>query len=82
MDDLVERVDRIARNLVGIAQASQRADGTDIPLGQQVRKAAALIEAQAAEIRSLREQVAQTAEFICRKCGTRQNGPTDNEARF
>jgi hypothetical protein len=36
----------------------------------------------AAEIRSLREQVAQTAEFICRKCGRRQDGHTDNEARF
>jgi hypothetical protein len=45
MDDLVERANRIARNLVGIAQASQRADGTDIPLGQQVREAAALIRA-------------------------------------
>lgn len=82
MDDLLERVNRIARNLVGIAQASKRADGTDIPLGQQVREAAALIEAQEAEIRSLREQVEQAAEFICRKCGRRQDGPTDNEARF
>jgi len=39
-------------------------------------------EEAAAEIRRLREQVANTAEFICRKCGRRQDGPTDNEARF
>jgi hypothetical protein len=60
----MERADRIARNLVGIAQASQRADGTDIPLGRQVREAAALIEAQTAEIRSLREQVARLQAII------------------
>jgi len=41
-----------------------------------------VITAAAAEIRSLREREVQAAEFICRKCGTRQNGPTDNEARF
>lgn len=35
----------IASNLIKIADASRRADGTDIPLGKQVRAAAARIEA-------------------------------------
>ncbi len=38
--DIAQENDRIIRNLVSIATASQRADGTDIPLGQQVREAA------------------------------------------
>lgn len=34
------------------------------------------------EVNGLKDALAQVPEFICRKCGRRQDGPTDNEARF
>lgn len=44
---LVERRAKVAANLVKIADASRRDDGTDIPLGEQLREAAALLESLA-----------------------------------
>lgn len=34
------------------------------------------------ELQGHKDALAQVGEFICRKCGRRQDGPTDNEARF
>lgn len=34
------------------------------------------------ELNACKDALAQVPEFICRKCGRRQDGPTDNEARF
>jgi hypothetical protein len=68
MDDLVERIDRQMCN-------RRSEDQCGCPL-------CVILAEAAAEIRSLRAQVEQAAEFICRKCGQRQDGPTDNEARF
>jgi len=45
-------VERVAANLVKIADASVRSDGTDIPLGEQCRLGAATI-------RSLKERLAE-----------------------
>lgn len=53
MSDLVERGTRIARHMVSIATSSQRADGTDIPLGKQCREAADVVLTQAAHITEL-----------------------------
>jgi len=67
MDDLVERADYCHEHgLFDAVEAGKYVTYADL----------------AAEIRSLRKRVDQTAEFICRKCGRRQDGPTDNEARF
>jgi len=52
---------RLVEHLVSIADACRRADGSDIPLGQQVRQAAATITAQAAEIARLRGLLAEVA---------------------
>lgn len=49
-------VARQIKNLRLIADASRREDGSDIPLGQEVRQAADTIERQAAEIDRLREE--------------------------
>jgi hypothetical protein len=46
---------RIVRKLTGIADASRRADGSDIPLGEQCREAAATISALVAERDDARE---------------------------
>ncbi len=46
----------VVRQLRRIADASRRTDGSDIPLGQQCREAAALIEAQQAAIAAAQER--------------------------
>lgn len=46
----------IAADLVSIADASRRPDGSDIPLGSQLRKAAAHIDTLSAEVERLNEE--------------------------
>jgi hypothetical protein len=51
-----EAVDEaMAQRLGRLADACRREDGSDIPLGEQLREAAALIRAQAVENERLRE---------------------------
>lgn len=56
--------DRIVRHMNAIAMASQRADGTDIPLGEQCREAGRMIMDQAATIAALTAR-AEAAEAEC-----------------
>lgn len=49
--------DVIARNMNAIAMASQRADGTDIPLGEQCREAARMVMDQAATIAAMKAEI-------------------------
>jgi DNA repair exonuclease SbcCD ATPase subunit len=51
-------------------------------LRAQVAKERADARAVLSDLNAHKDALAQTAEFICRKCGKRQDGPTDNEARF
>ena len=53
--DIVER-------LIKIADASRREDGTDIPLGEHLREAAAEIERLRAALAAEREKCARVAE--------------------
>ena len=46
----------IVSDLLSIADASRRQDGSDIPLGQQLREAASRISQQDAEIERLRKE--------------------------
>ena len=48
----------------------------------QVEQERANARAVLSDLNAHKDALAQTAEFICRKCGKRQDGPTDNEARF
>lgn len=52
----------LTRNLVAIADASRRDNGTDIPLGEQLRQAAARIEALEAENARLREALTPSGD--------------------
>ena len=56
-----------------LVQAIARAEAAE---AENARLTAQLTEARESE------RAAQRGEFICTKCGRRQDGPTDNEARF
>lgn len=56
-DHAARDVPKLAINLTSIADASVRADGTDIPLGEIVRKAAATLLSLSAETERLREDM-------------------------
>lgn len=64
MSDLVERGTRIARHMVSIADASQRADGADIPLGEQCREAADVVLSQAARIQAIETSLAEAEDRL------------------
>lgn len=51
-------------------------------LTSQLAEARQAERAAVSEVNACKDALAQTAEFICRKCGRRQDGPSDNEARF
>lgn len=61
MTDANTMVERLEDNLVKIADAARRIDGTDIPLGEKCRQAAALIRSQQEEIAALREIISKCA---------------------
>ena len=51
-------------------------------LTAQLAEAQTALQTAMTELNGLKDALAQVPEFICRKCGRRQDGPTDNEARF
>jgi hypothetical protein len=53
----------IAADLVKIADASRRADGTDIPLGEQCREAAAEIERLREALRNIHAVACQPGMY-------------------
>lgn len=51
-------------------------------LTAQLAEAQTALQTAMTELNGHKDALAQVPEFICRKCGRRQDGPTDNEARF
>lgn len=64
----------LVANLTAIADASRRQDGSDIPLGQQLREAASRISQQDAELDRMRRELANKEAYFS-KC-------VSNEAFF
>lgn len=54
----------IARDLLQIADASKRADGSDIPLGLQLREAADALDAKDKRIAELEAGIVEAEELI------------------
>lgn len=51
-------------------------------LTAQLAEAQSALQTAMTELNGHKDALAQVPEFICRKCGKRQDGPTDNDARF
>lgn len=78
-------VDRIEEWERQIAEATARAEAAEARVAELTTQLAEARESERAamtEVNGLKDALAQVPEFICRKCGRRQDGPTDNEARF
>ena len=63
------------------AVATEAADRIEA-LTDQLAEAQSALQTAMTELNGHKDALAQVPEFICRKCGKRQDGPTDNEARF
>lgn len=64
------------------AARAEAAEARVSELTAQLAEARQAERAAMSEVNACKDALAQTAEFICIKCGRRQDGPTDNEARF
>jgi hypothetical protein len=82
-DELVERLRQLElRITAGANEACGQAADRIEALTAQLAEARESERAAMTELNACKDALAQVPEFICRKCGRRQDGPTDNEARF
>lgn len=82
--ELVERLraQRPNGEPISVARLMDEAADEIERLTAQLAEARQAERAAVSEVNACKDALAQTAEFICRKCGRRQDGPSDNEARF
>lgn len=80
-----ELFDATAHGELKTLEAIARAEAAEARVAELTAQLAEARESERAamtEVNGLKDALAQVPEFICRKCGRRQDGPTDNEARF
>lgn len=80
-----ELFDATAHGELKTLEATARAEAAEARVAELTAQLAEARESERAamtEVNGLKDALAQVPEFICRKCGRRQDGPTDNEARF
>jgi hypothetical protein len=75
-------IEALTAQLKGCTIMAEGFKAREAELTAQLAEARESERAAMTEVNGLKDALAQVPEFICRKCGRRQDGPTDNEARF